>query len=137
MKYGLKLNKDNIILEVYLDINQEFPNYNELGFTIYDIEGDTQPQSYIYKLIQIDDKYYLEENTDYPEEYYTEQAQDAALLEIESLKCYLLDTDFVVIKIQEALINESTESAATLKEKYADILTARQSARKRINELEA
>ena len=48
--------------------------------------------------------------------------------EIRELKNYLNDTDYVTIKIMEGVAT---------KEEYAEVLTKREDARKRINELEA
>lgn len=49
---------------------------------------------------------------------------------------YLADTDYVVIKISEAMVSENEQLANELKNKYADVLSERDEARKKINELE-
>ena len=49
---------------------------------------------------------------------------------------YLTDTDYVVIKISEAMIIGDKQLTNELKNKYADILTDRSNKRKQINEFE-
>lgn len=49
---------------------------------------------------------------------------------------YLTDTDYVVIKISEAMINGNQQQIDELKSKYADVITNRDNKRKQINELE-
>lgn len=56
--------------------------------------------------------------------------------EIEKLRKYLTDTDYVVIKISEAVISEDKQLINELKNKYADVLNKRDEARDKINELE-
>ena len=60
-----------------------------------------------------------------------------ASFEILELKKYLSDTDYVIIKIQEALIDNDEELANQLKVEYSDIITQRKQYRARINELES
>lgn len=55
--------------------------------------------------------------------------------EIDSLKQYLFDTDYVITKLNEAKI-EDEELFNSLKAEYSDILVKRKEARTRINELE-
>ena len=55
--------------------------------------------------------------------------------EIDSLKQYLSDTDYVITKLNEAKI-EDEELFNSLKAEYSDILAKRKEARIRINELE-
>lgn len=55
--------------------------------------------------------------------------------EIDELKRYLSDTDYVITKLNEAKI-EDEDLFNSLKTKYSDILTKRKEARVRINELE-
>lgn len=49
---------------------------------------------------------------------------------------YLDDTDYVVVKISEAMVSGSKQLINELKNKYADVLNERDEARKQINELE-
>ena len=56
--------------------------------------------------------------------------------EIFELRQYLESTDYVVIKIQEAINNEDEALVAALKSEYANVLAQRRIARSRINELE-
>lgn len=49
---------------------------------------------------------------------------------------YLADTDYVVIKISEAIVSRNQQLIDELKNKYADVLNERDEARKKINELE-
>ena len=55
--------------------------------------------------------------------------------EIDELKKYLSDTDYVITKLNEAKI-EDEDLFNSLKTEYADILAKRKEARARINELE-
>lgn len=55
--------------------------------------------------------------------------------EINSLKRYLNETDYVITKLNEAKI-EDEELFNSLKTEYSDILAKRKEARARINELE-
>ena len=55
--------------------------------------------------------------------------------EIDELKKYLSDTDYVITKLNEAK-REDQNLFNSLKTEYADILTKRKEARVRINELE-
>ena len=55
--------------------------------------------------------------------------------ELDELKRYLSDTDYVITKLNEAKI-EDEELFNSLKTEYSDILTKRKEARVRINELE-
>lgn len=58
------------------------------------------------------------------------------LAEIAKYKKYLADTDYIVLKIAEALANNDTESVAALKSEYAEQLAKRNRARILINSLE-
>ena len=58
------------------------------------------------------------------------------LAEIAKYKKYLADTDYIVLKIAEALANNDTESVAALKSEYAEELGKRNRARILINSLE-
>ena len=49
---------------------------------------------------------------------------------------YLADTDYVVVKISEAMVSGNKQLVNELKNKYADVLNKRDEARKQINELE-
>ena len=55
--------------------------------------------------------------------------------EIDLLKQYLSDTDYVIAKLNEAKI-EDEELFNSLKAEYSDILAKRKEARTKINELE-
>ena len=55
--------------------------------------------------------------------------------EIDSLKQYLSETDYIITKLNEAKI-EDENLFNSLKTEYSDILTKRKEARARINELE-
>lgn len=58
------------------------------------------------------------------------------LAEIAKYKKYLADTDYIVLKIAEALANNDTESVAALKSEYVEELGKRNRARILINSLE-
>lgn len=55
--------------------------------------------------------------------------------EIDKLQKYLADTDYVVIKISEAMVSGDKQLINELKNKYADVLNERDETRKKINEL--
>ena len=57
--------------------------------------------------------------------------------EILELKQYLFETDYVIIKIEEAIIDGDAELIASRKAEYASVLAQRKSARTRLNELMA
>ena len=89
-------------------------------FKLEDIENQEKPQEIGYKAILVQDKingigFYKLEKTD-------------ELIEIETLKQQLADTDYQAIKYAEGEIS---------KEEYAPIKEERKSWRTRINELEA
>lgn len=89
-------------------------------FKLEDIENQEKPQEVGYKAILVEDKingigFYKLIKTD-------------ELIEIETLKQQLADTDYQAIKYSEGQISE---------EDYAPIKAERQSWRDRINELEA
>ena len=65
-----------------------------------------------------------------PEPTEQEKEKSAARSEYQSLKRYLNDTDYVVIKEAEGVVSEEDAT------KYAEIKTKREQARTRINELE-
>lgn len=56
--------------------------------------------------------------------------------EVVKYKKYLADTDYVVIKITEAMVIGNQQIIDELKNKYADVINERDEARKKINELE-
>lgn len=56
--------------------------------------------------------------------------------QMQELKSYLTETDYIITKINEAMI-EDEKLANSLKEKYAIELNTRKEYRKQINELEA
>ena len=56
--------------------------------------------------------------------------------EINALKSYLNDTDYVISKLNELKLEDDGEYESAKKE-YADVLAKRKEARKRINEIEA
>lgn len=80
--------------------------------------------------------YYLKTFLKNPSSEYLERLQKYKnLVELASLKQYLTDTDYVIIKLQEAQL-EDEEEYETLKVQYADILTKRKETRVKIRELE-
>ena len=56
--------------------------------------------------------------------------------EVVNLRRLLAETDYVVIKIQEAQLEGVPEEVESLKARYQEILTQRRQARTRLNELE-
>ena len=72
-----------------------------------------------------------------PKELTAEQKlRQENLAEIAKYKKYLSDTDYIVLKIAEALANNDTESVSALKSEYAEELGKRNRARILINSLE-
>ena len=71
-----------------------------------------------------------------PEPTAAQKLKQENLAEIAKYKKYLADTDYIVLKIAEALANNDTESVAALKSEYADKLGKRNRARILINSLE-
>ena len=68
--------------------------------------------------------------------YASQKPQDLIDKEkIEESKRYLADTDYVIVKISEAMVSGSKQLINELKNKYADVLNEREEARKQINEL--
>lgn len=70
------------------------------------------------------------------QEFHDEIERQRMLHEIAQLKRYLADTDYIITKINEAMIEDS-DSAAALKESYSAELAERKRARQRINEIES
>lgn len=99
-----------------------------------EVEDKTQPiynderEIIGYKKIKVIDPHATLVECDEPEENYA--------FEVEELKQYLADTDYVVIKINEAIIDGDEELANQLKTLYAPIIAQRKQARERIQELE-
>lgn len=56
--------------------------------------------------------------------------------EIAEYQKYLADTDYIVVKISEAMISGNQQLIDELKNKYADVLTNRDNKRKQINKFE-
>lgn len=73
------------------------------------------------------------EHDDYIE--IVEREDHGAISIIGDLKNYLLETDYIIPKIQEAMLLDP-EEAENLKTKYAETLQKRQEARQKIKELE-
>lgn len=57
--------------------------------------------------------------------------------EINTLKSYLSDTDYIISKLNELKLEDDEEEYEKTKSEYAEVLAKRKEARKRINELEA
>lgn len=79
--------------------------------------------------------YYLREDLTSPE-YLKAMEEFHRIEDIRKLHRFLLKTDYVVIKIQEAQLEGNSEEVENLKTKYKDTLTQRSQARARLNELE-
>ena len=78
-------------------------------------------------------QYDINEYEDYVE--IVEREDHGAPIIIEECKGYLIETDWVVTKIQEISLTDP-EEAETLKTKYSEILQKRKEARQTINALE-
>lgn len=75
--------------------------------------------------------------TDEEKAQYDKQKQQQAIYEeIQELKTYLSDTDYIVTKINEVMAEGTEEEISAIKEEYKEQLIKRKEARKRINELE-
>lgn len=72
-----------------------------------------------------------------PDQEYIDRIKDMKKWnEINTLKAYLNDTDYVIFKLNELKLDDDVEYDKARAE-YAEVLTKRKEARKRINELEA
>jgi hypothetical protein len=110
-----------------IDVVLDHPQFGEIPYT-YDTNTPNESLDDIVEAALVD-----LDIAPYVEKVLTPEAILAA--EIHGNLLYLRDTDWVIVKIQEAaLLNEDTTA---LQEKYSDILTQRQEARAAINELEA
>ncbi len=78
-------------------------------------------------------QYDVNEYEDYCE--IVERADHGAPSIIAECKSYLSETDYIIPKIQEAMILDP-EEAENIKTEYAEILQKRKEARQKINELE-
>ena len=115
LKYAKVINEETKQCEVGLGNNSEF--YKSIGMTELDVE-----QSY--------DGWYLKG-------YAPKKSQELIDKEkIAEYQKYLANTDYVVVKISEAMFSRSKQLINELKNKYADVLNKRDEARKQINELE-
>lgn len=72
-----------------------------------------------------------------PEKTNEQKAQAEKTRQINACKKYLQDTDYVVLKISEALAENNNEEVESIKSAYASELLQRKQARERINLLEA
>lgn len=119
MNYGyvIKRNNNDYIINVDLDdINS--------GYDV--VPKDVDP----YNLYEIDDvKIYCENNLDKVLTQHPKEQEERNKREIESLKQYLKDTDYAVIKCSEQGLDIDVE--------YPNLKNERQTARNRINELES
>lgn len=115
LKYAKIINEKTKQCEVGLGNNSKF--YKSIGMTELDVE-----QSY-------DGGWYLKG-------YAPQKPQELIKQEkIAEYQKYLADTDYVVVKISEAMVSGSKQLINELKNKYADVLNKRGEARKQINEL--
>ena len=65
-----------------------------------------------------------------------EKAAQEKARKIAEYKKYLEDTDYIVLKIAEAVVDNNSEEVENLKTTYATELAKRKEAREKINELE-
>lgn len=73
-----------------------------------------------------------------PDQEYTERIKAMNKWhEINDLKTYLNDTDYVISKLNELKLEVDDEEYESARQEYAEVLAKRKEARKRINELEA
>lgn len=110
----------------------------ENAYAVSDIKYDDDYIEMDDSLFEQDElgDYYLKTFLKNPSSEYIKRLQKYKdLLELSELKQYLSSTDYVIIKLNEAKI-EDEELFNSLKTEYSDILTKRKEARVRINELE-
>lgn len=131
-KFYYNINSKKIeVRPFYDDYEEQEKPYIELTFEEWQEKLSTC--SYGYMKAYIDGEIVEIEN---PEIVNTTEYQNMLKeQEINELKRYLSDTDYVITKLNEAKI-EDDELFNSLKTKYSDILTKRKEARVRINELE-
>ena len=115
-KYAKIINKETKECNVGIGTNEKF--YKSIGMTLQEVE-----QSY-------DGSWYLVG--------YAPQKPQELINQEEIAECqkYLADTDYIVVKISEAMISGNQQLIDELKNKYADVLTNRDNKRKQINEFE-
>lgn len=82
----------------------------------------------------IDGFYYLNEDAESDEALMFKKSYEN-LKEIQTLKSYLAQTDYVISKLNELKLEDETEYE-TEKANYSEVLTKRKEARSRIRELE-
>ena len=70
------------------------------------------------------------------DEYLAQKKQFDGLMEQIGLEQYLADTDYVIAKLNELKLEDDAEYEAE-KTNYAEVLTKRKEARKRINEIKS
>ena len=116
LKYAQIINEQTKQCDVGLGTNIKF--FKSIGMKEMEVE-----QGY-------DNNWYLKGYTPQkPQELINQE-------KISEYQRYLADTDYVVVKISEAMISGNKPIINELKNKYADVLNKRDEARKQINELE-
>lgn len=111
---------------VYYEVVKEFPNGGKTLKEIDETLGVPKQEAYDeYEDIKV----YIP---------YTEQEIkiQEKTKQIAECKKYLVDTDYIVLKIGEYLADGNTEEVAAIKTEYAEQLAKRKEARDKINELE-
>lgn len=131
-KFYYDINSKKIeVRPFYDDYEEQDKPYIELTFEEWEEKLSTC--NYGYMKAYIDDKVVEVED---PEVVNTIEYQNMLKeQEIDELKKYLSDTDYIITKLNEAKI-EDEDLFNSLKTEYSDILTKRKEARVRINELE-
>lgn len=131
-KFYYDINSKKIeVRPFYADYEEQDKPYVELTFEEWQEKLSTCAYGYMKayidgEIVEIED----------PEVINTIEYQNAFKeQEIDELKRYLNDTDYVIIKLNEAKI-ENEDLFNSLKTEYSNILTKRKEARVRINELE-
>lgn len=119
MNYGYVIKRNDNDYIVNVDLENTNSGYNVVAKTI-------DP----YNLYEIEDvKLYCTLNPDKVLAQHPKEQEEQKKEEIKRLKQYLFDTDYAVIKCSEQGLDIDTE--------YPNLKNERQSARNRINELEA
>ena len=131
-KFYYDINSKRIeVRPFYDDYEEQEKQYIELTFEEWEEKLSTCSYGYMKayidgKIVEIEDPEII--NTTEYQNILKEQ-------EVDELKRYLSDTDYVITKLNETKI-EDEDLFNSLKAEYADILAKRKEARVRINELE-
>lgn len=115
--------------QIKIDVTFDHPEFGEIPYTF---DPTTEDESYDAEIREYIES--IAEEDIQPFEPYVPTQYQLDQAELAEKYAYLVNTDWVVVKIQEAsLLGEDTSS---LTAQYQDIIDERRASRTRINELE-